>query len=51
MKKQKPPDKPKSEMSTAERIEEWRRKRLAQGAITRPGGKVMGKQRREAKED
>jgi hypothetical protein len=50
MKKQKPPEKPQAEMSEQEKLDEWRRKRAQSGTITRPGGKVMGKQKREAKD-
>lgn len=50
MKKQKPPEKPQSEMTTEEKIEAWRQKRLAKGSLARPGGKLTGKQKREAKE-
>jgi hypothetical protein len=48
MKKAKPQEKPQSEMSTAEKIEAWRQKRKP---LTRPNGKMTGKQKREAKED
>lgn len=51
MKRPKPPDKPKASMSEQERVDEWRRKRAQQGAIARPGGKVMGKVKREAKDE
>lgn len=50
MKKPKPPDKPTSEMTEQERIDDWRRKRAQKGSINRPGGKVMGKVKREAKD-
>jgi hypothetical protein len=49
MKKPKP-EKPQSEMSEQERIDEWRRKRAAK-PLLRPSGKMMGKQKREVKED
>ena len=48
MKKPKP-EKPPAEMSQQERIDDWRRKRAAK-PLTRPNGKMMGKQKREAKE-
>lgn len=47
MKKSKPPEKPPAEMSESERMEAWRQKRKP---LTRPNGKLTGKQKREAKD-
>jgi hypothetical protein len=49
MKKAKENQKPQSEMTEQERIDDWRRKRAAK-PLLRPGGKMMGKQRSQPKE-
>lgn len=43
MKKSKEPEKPVSEMSEAERLEAWRRKRDARGELQKPKGKKADK--------
>lgn len=47
--KAKPEVKPREQMTEAEKLDDWRRKRAAK-PLTRPNGKMMGKQKREAKD-
>ena len=43
-------EKPREQMTEQERIDDWRARRAAK-PLLRPGGKMMGKQKREAKDD
>lgn len=50
MKKSTPQVKHRDQMTEAENLDDWRRKRAAK-PLTRPNGKMMGKQKRESKDE